>query len=100
MNNDEKILSLLEQLTSDVSSMKSDIADLKAGQAKLETELHTVKEDGQITRNIVTRMEEDHGKRLGVLFDGYKQNYDMLQRLEKKVAAGDEVILRRVLPRK
>ena len=44
----------------------------------------------------VTRIEQDHGKKLSLLFDGYKQNSDKLDRIEKEVTKQEEVILRRI----
>lgn len=41
-------------------------------------------------------IEEDHGKKLDLLFDGYKQNADKLDRVEKEVSKHEEVILRRI----
>lgn len=44
----------------------------------------------------VTIIEQDHGKKLDLLFDGYKQNSDKLDRIEKEVSKHEEVILRRI----
>ena len=41
-------------------------------------------------------IEQEHGKKLDVLFDGYKQNADKLDRIENEVSKHDEIILRRV----
>jgi repressor of nif and glnA expression len=46
--------------------------------------------------NIVTRIENGHGKKLQALFDGYKQHTDQLERIEKEVSKHDEFILRRI----
>ena len=50
MNNEEKILSILEQMQKDVSGLKEDVASLKQGQAEIREELETIKEDTAITR--------------------------------------------------
>lgn len=44
----------------------------------------------------VTIIQQDHGKKLDLLFDGYKQNSDKLDRIEKEVSKHEEVILRRI----
>ncbi len=100
MNSDEKILTILAEMQVEqrktnerLDSIESTQAEMQKTQAEMQTDLREVK-------NRVIFIENEHGKRLDSLFDGYKQNYDMLQRLEKKVAAGDEVILRRVFPGK
>ena len=50
---------------------------------------------GSIESRVII-IEEDHGKKLDLLFDGYKQNTDKLDRIEKEVSRHDEIILRRV----
>lgn len=44
----------------------------------------------------VTIIEEDHGKKLDMLFDGYKQNSEKLNRIEKEVSKHEEIILKRI----
>ena len=46
--------------------------------------------------NKVIIIEQEHGKKLDVLFDGYKQNGDKLDRIENEVSKHEEIILRRV----
>lgn len=44
----------------------------------------------------VTVIEQDHGKKIDLLFDGYKQNAQILDRIEQEVSKHEEVIIRRV----
>ncbi len=44
----------------------------------------------------VTVIEQEHGKKLELLFDGYIQNSETLNRIEKEVTKHEEIILRRV----
>jgi pyridoxal/pyridoxine/pyridoxamine kinase len=46
--------------------------------------------------NIVTGMEHDNSRKFEALFDGYKQNTDILERIEKEVTKQEEIIMRRV----
>ena len=41
-------------------------------------------------------IEQDHGKKLQALFDGYKQHSDQLDRIEAKVSAHEDIIVRKV----
>ena len=41
-------------------------------------------------------MEQDHGKKLEALFDGYKQNAEQLNNIENEISKHEEVILRRI----
>ena len=96
MNNEDKILALLEQMN--VRHDRTDkILDILAeGQIRLEKELSELKETVARIDNTVIRIENDHGKKLDALFDGYQQNASKLQRIEEKVQQQDEFILRRV----
>lgn len=42
------------------------------------------------------KIEQEHGDKLSALFDGYKQNSDKLDRIEKEVSRHEEIILRRI----
>ena len=72
MNNEEKILALLEQmngrldrleqgqseLRSDVAALKKDVSTLKLGQEKLREDVEIIKEDVQVTRNATNTLLE------------------------------------------
>lgn len=73
MNNEEKILSILETLVSKVDK-------LEQGQANLEQELQTVK-------NTVIRIENQHGKKLDALSDSYIQLYDISKEIRQDFAS-------------
>ena len=44
------------------------------------------------TKNKIIVVEEEHGKKLTALFDGYKQNSDKLDRIENEVSKHEEII--------
>ena len=48
------------------------------------------------TKYKVIIIEQEHGKKLDALFDGYKQNSDKLDRIEEEVSRHEEIILRRI----
>ena len=48
------------------------------------------------TKNKVIIIEQEHGKKLDALFDGYKQNSDKLDRIEEEVSRHEEIKLRRI----
>ncbi len=113
MNNDEKILTILAEMQveqrktnerldsmealqtemqtdlrevkADLDKVKADLNDVKADLANVKADLNEVKEEGQITRNIVTRMENDHGTKLGVIFDGLDLHKDMIEASKEEV---------------
>ncbi len=106
MNNDEKILTILAEMQKTQSEMQveqrktnerldsmealqtemqTDLREVKADLNKVKADLNEVKEEGQITRNIVTRMENDHGTKLGVIFDGLDLHKNMIKASKEEV---------------
>lgn len=75
MTNEEFQKLVLEKLT----NLDSDVKGLKASQNRLESDLQKVSET-------VIRIENVHGEKLNVLFDGWKQHDEkinlILQRLD------------------
>lgn len=80
-----KILTKLDTIESDMVSMKNDMANVKDDISGiknditlLKSDMSEVKEDVQSTRQIVARMEIEHGQKLGALFDADTRNYDKI----------------------
>ncbi len=82
MNNEEKILNLLEKVYIDLQETKLDLKETK--------------QDLKEVKKTVLHIENDHGQKLSALFDGYKQNSDKLDRIEAEVSKHEEIILRRI----
>ena len=75
MNKADKLFDLMTQMYKDMQGMKTDIKDVKER---------------------VINIENDHGKKLTALFNGYVQQAEQLNRIEKEVSKHEEIILRRV----
>jgi len=92
LNNEEKILSLLEKMYIDFNkrfeSNEKELACVKQNMATKD-ELASVKAT-------VIRIENDHGQKLGALLDGYKLNSEKLDRIEAEVTKHDEIILKQI----
>ena len=56
----------------------SKLDNLEQGQANLAKELQSLK-------SITLRMEQDHGKKLQALFDGYSANYEIIERYDPRI---------------
>lgn len=89
----EKLFELMEKMYS----------NLKGSQEKLLAEIQDIKKDVKTNNEkiesvekTVLRIEQNHGKKLEALFDGYKQNAEQLNNIEKEISKHEEVILRRV----
>lgn len=86
MTNDDKLFELMTTM----------YGEMQDGLKKIAEELKEVKENVNKIDSRTTIIEEGHGKKLTLLLDGYKQNVDKLDRIEKEVSKHEEVILRRV----
>ncbi len=105
MNNEERILSLLEvlvkgqeqtnqrldkvdialaetkadvnELKADVNGLKADVNGLKADVNGIKTDIDDLKSEISDIKNRIVSIEHDTGERLDALFDGYKLLYDI-----------------------
>lgn len=71
-----KLTTQFDSLTTQVDTLTKDMAEIKPRLTSIE--------------NTVIRIENDHGQKLGALFDGYKLNSEKLDRIEEEVAKHDE----------
>ena len=74
----------VDALTNRVDALTKDMTEVRANMATKD-ELASVKDT-------VIRIENDHGQKLGALFDGYKLNSEKLDRIEAEVTRHDELI--------
>lgn len=86
MKNEDKLFELMTKM----------YADMQEGFSNVKDEFKGVNDRLDKLENRVTIIEQDHGKKLTALFDGYKQNSEILERIEKEVSKHEEIILRRV----
>jgi len=47
--------------------------------------LDNIEQDVQSLKSITLRMEQDHGKKLQALFDGYSANYEIIERYDPRI---------------
>lgn len=90
-----QIMTAVSTLQNSVSTIQDEISTMNKRFDRVEvdlsgvkTDLSGVKEDTQRTREIVTRMEIEHGKKLDVLFDADTRDHekiveDILPRLDE-----------------
>ena len=82
------ITNRVDALTNRVDALTKDMTEVRANMATKD-ELASVKDT-------VIRIENDHGQKLGALFDGYKLNSEKLDRIEAEVTRHDELILKQI----
>lgn len=85
----EYIAAQVSKLTQNVGELTQNVGELQAGQKTTDVRLDRIE-------NIVTRIENDHGEKLEALLDGYKQNAEKIEGIEKEVTKQEEFIMRRV----
>lgn len=99
MNNEDKILSLLEQMNKRLDNLEDGQSGLVQRLDKMDDRfdkmddrLDKVENELQFVKNTTTRIELEQGKMLGLLYDGYLANTETLNehtealnRLENKV---------------
>lgn len=81
-----KVLEYLAQLTQDMTGMKQDITGIKERVAKVETDVAKTR----------IQIENEISPKIAVLFDGYKQHTEQLNRIEEKVSTHEEIIYKRI----
>ena len=87
MSGEEKILSLLTALVKDVTELKKDIVELKNDVADLKYDVAELKAAQQRTSESVVKIENDQGKRLDALIDGYSLMYDVTKGIRMDIAS-------------
>ena len=86
---DEKIMEMFAQLLQGQTGTNSKIENLSQ-------KIESLEENQLRLEKNQLRMENSLNPRIQVLFDGYKQHTDILERIEKEVTKQDEIIMRRV----
>lgn len=96
---DQELLEIILQKIGDMDSrmlvIESNIAT-KDGLIDAKAEMTSIRADVKFTKEAVIRIENDHGQKLGALFDGYKLNSEKLDRIESEVKKHEEFILKRI----
>ena len=85
----------VDALTTQMSGLTNDMTVVKTTMATKD-ELASVEATVTSVKATVIRIENDHGQKLGALFDGYKLNSEKLDRIEAEVTRHEEIILRKI----
>ena len=85
MNNEEKILALLEQVVTDVADLKTDVADLKTDVSSLKTTVASlevrVDETAALAQKTAVLLENDVAHKINLLYEGHETIMDKLNDL-------------------
>lgn len=87
---------LLETILYKIVGMDERITGMDERIAGMDADLKEVKKDLKHTRETVTKIEIEHGEKLGALFDGHKLLSEKLDRIESEVTRHEEIILRKI----
>ena len=83
-------------LKEDVNGLKEDVNGLKEDVNGLKEDVNGLEEDVNGLKKDVLRIEQNHGKKLDALFDGYIQNTQQLEKIEKEVSRHEDIIIKKV----
>lgn len=72
----------VDRLTTQVDGLTTRVDRLATRVDNLTEDMAEVKADLQFTKNVVIRIENEHGQKFGALMNGYKQNAARLDRHE------------------
>lgn len=73
-----------------------DLIEKMYAEMKQQFELVNKKLDKKSDKTDIVKLENDIVPKIQALFDGYKQNTEKLDRIEKEVSKQEEIIMRRV----
>lgn len=82
----EYIAAQVGKLTQDVGKLTQDVGEIKEGQ----------KDVSQRVTKVEAIIENEINTKLEALLDGYRQNAEKIDRIEKEVTKQEEIIMRRV----
>ncbi len=83
---DEKLFDFMTQM---YSEMKEGFNKVNFDISKLDSEMKEVKKT-------LLHIEQDHGKKLEVIFDGLTQHTNQLNRIEERLNQHDDILLKRI----
>lgn len=92
----ELIASQVGTLTNDMQEVKDKVGNLETKVGNLESNVGNLGNKVGNLENRMINMENENQKNFAALFDGYKQNTEQLNRIEKEVSKHEEIILRRI----
>ncbi|MDR3270671.1 MAG: hypothetical protein LBT32_04045 [Peptococcaceae bacterium] len=78
MENKELLEAIGQMIAQELEPIKTDFKELKG-------EVQTLRGEVESVKGITLRMEQDHGKKLTALFDGYTANYEIMERYDPRV---------------
>ena len=71
-------------------------SEMKEGFIRLSFDISRLDSDMKEVKKTLLHIEQDHGKKLEVIFDGLTQHTDQLNRIEERLDKHDDIILKRI----
>ena len=100
MENNKDLFELMTKMYSDFTTrmdrLETKIEHIDNKVDNLETKVDNLETKVKHIDNKVTIIEQEHGKKLTALFDGYTQNAQKLDNIQEEVSKHEEVILKRI----
>ena len=86
----------LDNLENKVDNLENKVDNLETKVDNLENKVDNLETKVQHIDNKVNIIEQEHGKKLTALFDGYTQNAQKRDNIQEEVSKHEEVILKRI----
>ncbi len=86
----------MDNLTVQMGNLTELVATQTKNMDTLAALVGRLSEDVSEVKTRAIQMENEHGQQLGALLDGYKQNAEKLDRIDKTVAKHEETLLTKV----
>ena len=93
---DEKIYDLLTIMHNDIQKLGNKVDSLESKVDSLDTKVDSLESKVDSIDNTVIRIENENHIHHTALFDGWEQNTQQLERIEKEVSKQEEIIMRRI----
>ncbi len=90
------VLEQLKILTDGQGRLEVGQNALEARQGALESSQNSLREDVKELKSRFIRFENDITPKVNILFDGWKQNSEKLDRIEEQVSKHEEFIIKRI----
>ena len=84
---------LLEFIAAQVGNLMNEVGNINSQVGNLTVDMGEVKDE---IRKTNAKIDHEVIPKITTLFDGYKQNSDKLDRIEREVSKHEEIILRRI----
>ncbi|NLZ94182.1 MAG: hypothetical protein GX922_09290 [Firmicutes bacterium] len=95
MNKENQIYELMTKMYAEMQKGLNDVrTEMQKGFNDVDEKIEYVKTELQSVKEKVIQIENEHGQKLGALFNGYTANTELLEQIAREIAKHEEIIFR------